>query len=916
MNCPSCGAGIPAGARFCISCGLGQGGAEEPTLAAPPAGFDAPAARSPGADTSGTGSSASGGSARFATGTVLSGRYRIVSLLGRGGMGEVYRADDLKLDQPVALKFLPEAAGQQGELLERLLAEVRLARQVSHPNVCRVYDVAELGATHFLSMEYIDGEDLGTLLRRIGRLPRDKAGQIARQLCAGLAAAHARGVLHRDFKPSNVMIDGQGNARITDFGLAGLAAGVPAGEAGLGTPAYMAPEQLAGREVSVQSDLYALGLVLYELFTGRRAFRANSAAELVRLQESSPATPSSLVEGLDPAVERAVMRCLERDPAERPRSALAVAAALPGGDPLAAALEAGETPSPEVVAEARAAGGLAPRTAWGGLTLALALVVVAVALAPRTQLTGQVPLPRSTEVLADRAHEITRALGYAVEPVDTMSAFSYDEDYFDWVSEQDAPPGRWDALVMARPSPVYLWQRQSPRHLLPVSRIWPPTFVDPPRTLPGMISLHLDPLGRLVRFEAVPPEHEPASDPAPEPIREPAPEPAWEALFAVAELEPQAFHPVEPSWTPPVWADRRAAWEGALPGSPGVPLRVESAAYRGRPVWFRIIPPWTAPTEPMAAPRGRWAVLAEVLLVAGAVLALAGAALLARRNLRLGRSDRRGAVRLAGYLLAIRLLEWLFGAHHVPTLSELSLFFGSLAAAMWRFGLLWLFYVAIEPYLRRLWPRVLISWVRLLQGRLWDPLVGRHAFVGCLYGLVALQIATLHRLVAGWLGHPPLRPDRLVYFPWELQALSGPRHALADLLQIHDDQVMTLFFGITILVVLRLLLRRTWMSVGAWVVLAAFMFNPGAGRPWLDILVTLLGASLAAAVLFRFGLLSLVVGWTVSSMLAIMPLTFDLTTWHSYTSLLALAAVLALIAWGFHASLAGRPLFADEWADG
>ena len=174
------------------------------------------------------------------------GNYRMVRLLGKGGMGEVYRADDLKLRQPVALKFLPEALSKDPKKLERFLHEVRVARQVSHPNVCRVYDIAEADGQHFISMEYVDGEDLAVVLRRMGRPSKEKALQIARQLCAGLAAAHDKGVLHRDLKPHNVMIDGQGRVRITDFGLAGFAGDFIGKEVYAGTPAYMAPEQLTG----------------------------------------------------------------------------------------------------------------------------------------------------------------------------------------------------------------------------------------------------------------------------------------------------------------------------------------------------------------------------------------------------------------------------------------------------------------------------------------------------------------------------------------------------------------------------------------------------------------------------------------------------------------------------------------------
>jgi serine/threonine-protein kinase len=330
MNCSSCKSEIPEGSLICPSCGTEV---TQPTIPlAEPRRQEVP----------------SGEHGRFLPGTILARRYRIVSLLGKGGMGEVYRADDLKLGQAVALKLLPERLAGDSKRLEYLHNEVRLARQVSHPNVCRVHDIGEVDGQHFLSMEYIDGEDLATLIRRIGRLPPDKGVDIARQLCAGLAAAHDRGVLHRDLKPANIMLDGRGRARITDFGLARMTG--EKGGVAAGTPVYMAPEQFAGLEVSERSDIYSLGLVLFEVFTGTPAFEAETASELARMKEkSSPRAPSDIVADIDPAVERVILQCLQKEPPERPESALAVLAALPGGDPLAAALAAGETPSPEMV---------------------------------------------------------------------------------------------------------------------------------------------------------------------------------------------------------------------------------------------------------------------------------------------------------------------------------------------------------------------------------------------------------------------------------------------------------------------------------------------------------------------------------------------------------------------------------------
>ncbi|HVR38202.1 MAG TPA: serine/threonine-protein kinase, partial [Thermoanaerobaculia bacterium] len=157
-------------------------------------------------------------------GAILGDRYRIVSLAGRGGMGAVYRADDLRLGQTIALKFLTRGAEHAHELYE----EVRIGRQISHPNICRLYDIAIVDGQVFITMEFVDGEDLASLLRRVGRLTTAKAMSVARDLCSGLAAAHELGVIHRDLKPGNVMIDGRGRARITDFGLAVAEANVDA----------------------------------------------------------------------------------------------------------------------------------------------------------------------------------------------------------------------------------------------------------------------------------------------------------------------------------------------------------------------------------------------------------------------------------------------------------------------------------------------------------------------------------------------------------------------------------------------------------------------------------------------------------------------------------------------------------------
>ena len=260
-------------------------------------------------------------------GTVLADRYRIVRLIGRGGMGEVYAAQDERLGQMVALKFLPPSLASDAEQLERFHAEVRLSRLVSHPNVGRVYDIVEADGRLFLSMEFIDGEDLASRLARGGRFENQAAVDLARRICAGLAAIHDKGVLHCDLKPANIMIDRQGRPHVCDFGLATAGR---TGDLRAGTPAYMAPEQLLGHRISVKSDLYALGLVLYELTTGERAFAGRTLEDLVTHHRSgaSIAVPTSRLASIDPSMERAVAACLAPDPAVRPESALDVLAML------------------------------------------------------------------------------------------------------------------------------------------------------------------------------------------------------------------------------------------------------------------------------------------------------------------------------------------------------------------------------------------------------------------------------------------------------------------------------------------------------------------------------------------------------------------------------------------------------------
>src|SRR5262245_43919365 len=455
MSCVHCQTAIPLGSRFCPGCGQPAAGGSIATALSDAETRLSPAPTTPSAPpTSSSGWLTSSGSidhGRFGPGTILDTRYRVLGLLGRGGMGEVYRADDLRLGQQVALKFLPLELSRDPVRLAQLHNEVRTARQVSHPNVCRVYDIGEIEGQLFITMEYVDGEDLSFLLRRIGRLPEDKGLDIARQICAGLAAAHERGVLHRDLKPANIMLDGDGKVRLMDFSLAAVGA---VADVRAGTPAYMAPEQLSGREATIRSDIYALGLVLYEVFTGRRAFDAKNLTELLDQHHSGTLTPpTTVVRSLDPAIEKTIVRSLDPDPARRPASAIAVSAALPGGDPLAAALAAGETPSPEMVAAA-GSDTATLTVAAGGTWLARIAVMLGLFawLSGRYSLPARIPLTKPAAVLLDRAEELRQSFGYTEPFQDSASDFSNDDAYFQWAEKNGSGKTRWAELPVGRPA--------------------------------------------------------------------------------------------------------------------------------------------------------------------------------------------------------------------------------------------------------------------------------------------------------------------------------------------------------------------------------------------------------------------------------------------------------------------------------
>jgi serine/threonine-protein kinase len=828
-------------------------------------------------------------------------------------MGEVYRAEDLTLDHPVALKFLPEHVGADPTHLAQFHNELRIARQVSHKNVCRLYDLGEAEGRRFLTMEYIDGEDLASLLRRIGRVPQDKAVDLARQLCAGLAAAHERGVLHRDLKPANVMIDGDGNVRITDFGLAVTAGDVDAVRAG--TPQYMAPELLAAAgssarlgvetatPASVKSDLYALGLVLFEIFTGRRAYDAKTLADLIKAHESGAlTTPSSLVRDLDPAVERVILRCLERDPAKRPASALAVAAALPGGDPVAAALAAGETPAPEVLAAAAETDAMPVGRGLALIGILIACIASYAVLSPRATMADLVPLEKPPAVLADRAQQIVRDFGYSDAPADSANDFLIPPDYPRWLIATDQTTSRWNAERVGKGPALLFWYRSSPRELEPDSPSPSVSPSDPALTVTGQTLVVLDTRGRLVEFRRVPPQRdEPADAAAPA-------APKWDTIFQAAGLPQPAFSPVTVEWSPKDFADTRAAWEGPLPDSPDVRMRIEAAAYRGRIVSVYTVGPWARPRAMQPLQQSTAEVVLRTFGGVFFVAVLVGSLLLARHNVRSNRADRRSASRLVGLFVILQATAFAIGGHHVGGLGEINSVFRVFGNVVLNALLLWALYVALEPYGRRFWPDGLLGWTRLLSGHVRDPRIGREVLIGSAFGGALILLDLARSLVPYAIGRPPGVPSTGA----DVSTLTGLGNlALSWAGQFYGSLQSALIVAL-VFVGLRLIVRRTWIAaaIGVLLVTAAVMQSaPVGGVLWVHAVIQLATIGLITFAIFRFGLLVTTVMLIVDNIPTAVPIVTHGPAWAAVPGNLSIAFVVALACFGFYAARAGQPLF-------
>ena len=871
-----------------------------------PSHEEAPTISKIGSADDGLGPSSAGGSSdggEYPPGQVIAGRFRIVGRLGSGGMGDVYRADDHELGTSVALKFLPFELAGDPVRLARLRNEVRTARQVAHPNVCRVYDIGDADGRPFLSMEFIDGEDLASLLRRIGRLPKDKAIELAREICAGVGAAHELGVVHRDLKPANVMIDGRGRARVADFGLASAIDELAGGrDAMAGTPAYMAPEQLRGAGATKQTDIYALGLVLYELFTGKRAHEVTTIAGLRERYSSStpPTSPSDLVEGMDPAVERVIMRCLDLDPEDRPVSALAVMAALPGGDPLAAMLKAGEMPSPELVAASGRPGTL---TLKRGLQLgAVALLGMAVSIwfwgvPSLDESVGGILAP---QVLSHRADVILADCGYEIEKVDSAWGLDLDWDLVSRLGSVSDAERR--ALLRSEVRPTLrFWYRVSTIPMAPWRSSLPGLHIgnivtpeDPPLSEAGMALVRLGPRGALLELRV-----------APGSVPQPSTRPADEVIAVItraAGLDPSLVERIEWSGVSPMPGESTIAWR-VDNGQPEVsPREIVMTLVGGRPTWVHIGgPPGTDDAERMTRGQDRLSLVFFVFFVGGALVAVL--------NIRAGRWDRRGAVRLAAVAFILCFSSAIIGIHHPLSASgEVRGIFGSVAYAATRGLMTWLLYIAIEPFIRRLRPSSLVSWSRLLAGRVSDPAVGRDVLVGLT--LVGLQSITF--VIAVWV----LDLNRLGVPVIAFSSGETPLATASYFASVIRIPVVTLGSNLGILliyVVVQWMLGRfnRLAPLLLWVAIFFFLFGAfvTTGQELLGVATyAAISATASTYLAIRHGLLAYATFTYISQVSLLTVVTLDPTAWYFPPTAIFLLLVVALTVFGIKTSTDQRLL--------
>jgi hypothetical protein len=478
--------------------------------------------------------------------------------------------------------------------------------------------------------------------------------------------------------------------------------------------------------------------------------------------------------------------------------------------------------------------------------------------------------------------------------------------YLDYLQDHDKTPNRWAPIKNDRPASMAFWYRQSPREMSP-ERFYSSdgageiTRTDPRFNVTGMALLILDMRGRLLHLEVVPPQKD---SPIPS-----VSSPNWPALFALAGVDASAYRSAAPEWMPLAWSDSRAAWLGAVAGHPDISERIEAAAYRGKPIYFDVIYPWSKPDRSAPNTPTTHEKIANVIEVTLFLALVLSGVFVMRRNLRLNRTDTRGATRLGTFVLLTYFAMWLLRAHHLASIEEFYLFLIALSWALLATALVTVMYLALEPFVRRRDPHTLISWSRLLAGRFRDPLVGRDFLIGALYGVWLTLYEEADNFILPLFGKLPPSPGTP-----SPDSLLGIRLAMGDLLFyvliFALYSLMTFFF----LFLLRLVLKKDWIAAIV-VVLVAASTNTGGEYPIVTFVMAALIWLSIVLVLKRFGLLTLVVGLVIQNVLQVFPITSHLSQWYASAGLAGILVIAAVGLYAFYMSLGGKPLFSAAALD-
>ena len=502
--------------------------------------------------------------------------------------------------------------------------------------------------------------------------------------------------------------------------------------------------------------------------------------------------------------------------------------------------------------------------------------------------------------MAERADLILKKLGYTKTSVDSDYGFDEKTDYYDY-AETDNASNRWERIRTGQPAIIYFWHRTSPRYFEPLQSetVLPD---DPSNDVAGMTKVILDTRGRLLELNVVPPQ-------VIDKTTAQTGEVDWTILFTEAGLDIRNYRRSESNWTSPVFADANFSWEGAHVDHAEIPVRIEAAAFQGKPVYFQIVAPWDKPVRQEEISPSAPVRAAGVLLITLFLSIVVAGVFLARRNLRQGRSDTKGAFKITIFVFLVTLAASLLIADHIPNLAiEIPLLTKMAGTALFNAALIGLIYLALEPYVRRRWASLIISWNRLLAGDFSDPLVGRDILIGGLLGLAHPTMIYLMTLLPDLMGIT-VAPNPSA----QVTSLQGFRHLLANFIGQSAGSIFMSLSALLLLVLLVTIFRKQWLAIAVfWTLdflILGLFFASGDWIAWIGVALI---AAITIICVARFGLLATISFFIFFHLTFHNPITANISSWYFGNTIFAAVLILGLSIYGFYISLAGQTVFQTE----